>query len=138
MPASSEIQRRTLVSRGTCRGCVSGLPPATAVRFFSCLPGVESRPRSCPMDPALLQRLRAIVGPGGVISEPEQLHTYECDGLTNFRVLPAAVALPRSREQVQQIVSLCHEQKLPFVARGSGTGLSGGALPVETVVEVPS
>ncbi len=88
------------------------------------------------MDPALLQRLRAIVGPGGVISEPEQLHTYECDGLTNFRVLPAAVVLPRSREQVQQIVSLCHEQKLPFVARGSGTGLSGGALPVENGIVI--
>jgi glycolate oxidase len=88
------------------------------------------------MDPSLLQRLRALAGPGGVISEPEELHTYECDGLTNFRVLPAAVVLPRSREQVQDIVRLCHQHKLPFVARGSGTGLSGGALPVENGIVI--
>jgi glycolate oxidase len=51
--------------------------------------------------------------------------------LTNFRVVPAAVALPSSADQVQRLVRLCHEHDVPFVARGSGTGLSGGALPVD-------
>jgi len=61
----------------------------------------------------------------------EQLRTYECDGLTNFRVVPSAVVLPRSTEDVQAVVRLCHRDGVPFVSRGSGTGLSGGALPVK-------
>ncbi len=60
-----------------------------------------------------------------------QLRTYECDGLTNFRVVPAAVVLPSDPAQVQEVVRLCHRGHMPFVARGSGTGLSGGALPIE-------
>src|SRR5207302_263317 len=64
------------------------------------------------------------------ITAPEQLRTYECDGLTNFRVVPSAVVLPTSTEQVQAIVLVCYEARIPFVARGSGTGLSGGALPI--------
>src|SRR6266571_3336581 len=83
------------------------------------------------VDAHILQKLRSIVGERGLISSPEELHTYECDGLTNFRVMPRAVLLPTSTEQVQAIVRLCHREKIPFVARGSGTGLSGGALPVE-------
>src|SRR6202042_1693344 len=59
------------------------------------------------------------------------LRTYECDGLTNFRVVPTAVALPSDAAQVQKIVQLCHQHRIPFVARGSGTGLSGGAMPTE-------
>ena len=66
-----------------------------------------------------------------VITEPEQLRTYECDGLTSHRVVPALVALPATGEQVQAVVRLCNEEAIPFVARGAGTGLSGGALPVE-------
>ncbi len=65
-----------------------------------------------------------------VITEPEQLRTYECDGLTRHRVVPALVALPASAEEVQAVVRLCNEEGIPFVARGAGTGLSGGALPV--------
>ena len=64
------------------------------------------------------------------IREPEQLRTYECDGLTGRRVVPALVALPGSVEEVQAVVRLCNEERIPFVARGAGTGLSGGALPV--------
>src|SRR5437899_8647966 len=82
------------------------------------------------MDAHILDQFRAIVG-RGLISEPSQLHTYECDGLTNFRVMPLAVLLPKSTEEVQAVVRLCNREKIPFVARGSGTGLSGGALPVE-------
>ena len=82
------------------------------------------------MDAQILDQFRTIVG-RGLITEPSQLHTYECDGLTNFRVMPQAVLLPVSTEDVQAIVRICHREKIPFVARGSGTGLSGGALPVE-------
>ncbi len=71
------------------------------------------------------------MGDHGLISSSEDLRTYESDALTNFRKLPLAVVLPSSTEQVQAIVRLCHCQRIPFVARGAGTGLSGGALPVE-------
>src|SRR6058998_3677200 len=64
------------------------------------------------------------------IREPEQLRTYECDGLTGHRVVPALVALPASVEEVQAVVRICNDGSVPFVARGAGTGLSGGALPV--------
>src|ERR1700694_2947662 len=88
------------------------------------------------MEARILDELRTIAGDRGLISSPEELHTYECDGLTNFRVLPRAVLLPNSTEQVQKIVRVCHREKIPFVARGSGTGLSGGALPVENGVVI--
>src|SRR3954468_10405949 len=65
-----------------------------------------------------------------VIREPEQLRTYECDGLTGRRVVPALVALPSTTAEVQAVVRICNEASIPFVARGAGTGLSGGALPV--------
>ena len=65
-----------------------------------------------------------------VIREPEQLRTYECDGLTGRRVVPALVALPAMTAEVQAVVRLCNAHGIPFVARGAGTGLSGGALPV--------
>src|SRR5437773_9118954 len=83
------------------------------------------------MGPEILSEFRQIIGRDGVICEADQLRTYECDALTNFRVVPKAVLLPSTTEQVQAIVRLCHREKIPFVARGSGTGLSGGALPVE-------
>jgi len=88
------------------------------------------------MDARILDELRAIVDSRGLISSPEELHTYECDGLTNFRVMPRAVLLPISSDQVQSIVRICHREKIPFVARGSGTGLSGGALPVENGIVI--
>src|ERR671931_2549133 len=82
------------------------------------------------LPPGFVDALGRVLGPGGVIREPEQLRTYECDGLTGYRVVPALVVLPRGAEQVQDAVRLCHENSVPFVARGAGTGLSGGALPV--------
>ena len=86
------------------------------------------------MDARIFEEFRAIVGERGLISSSEELHTYECDALTTFRVLPRAVLLPASAEQVQAIVRVCHRERIPFVARGAGTGLSGGALPVENGV----
>ena len=82
------------------------------------------------VDARIFRELRAIVGERGLITSPEELHTYECDGLTAFRVMPRGVLLPKSTEEVQGIVRVCHRERIPFVARGSGTGLSGGALPV--------
>ena len=74
--------------------------------------------------------LRAALGDGFVLTEPEQLATYDCDGLTGWRTKPEAVALPGSAEDVQAVLRLCARDGVPFVARGAGTGLSGGALPV--------
>jgi glycolate oxidase len=82
------------------------------------------------MNQRILDELRSVVGERGLISAAEELHTYECDGLTNFRVMPQAVLLPATTVQVQGIVRVCYRERIPFVARGSGTGLSGGALPV--------
>src|SRR5260221_9599800 len=88
------------------------------------------------MEKRFLDELRRVVDARGLISSPEELHTYECDGLTNFRVMPLAVLLPSNTQQVQAIVRVCHRERIPFVARGSGTGLSGGALPVENGVVI--
>jgi len=83
------------------------------------------------LKPAIAAELRTILGAEGVIDKHEQLRTYESDGLTNYRVVPALVVLPTSTEQVQAVVRICHREHIPFVPRGSGTGLSGGALPTE-------
>jgi glycolate oxidase len=79
---------------------------------------------------AFVDQISATVPAGSVLSEPEDLRTYECDGLTGRRVLPALVCLAETTEQVQAIVRACSTYRVPFVARGAGTGLSGGALPV--------
>jgi glycolate oxidase len=78
----------------------------------------------------LIRRFIDLIGPQGVISERNQLRTYECDGLASFRVIPSVVVLPETTAQVRGVLRACQEAGVPFVARGSGTGLSGGALPV--------
>src|SRR5258706_4174081 len=88
------------------------------------------------MEARILDELRTVAGDRGLISSAEELHTYECDGLTNFRVMPCAVLLPNSTEEVQEIIRICHRERIPFVARGSGTGLRGGALPVENGIVI--
>ena len=77
----------------------------------------------------LAARFREFLGPESVIDQPTSLAAYECDGLSAYRELPLLVLLPQNTEQVQQIMRLCHEQRLPVVSRGAGTSLSGGALP---------
>ena len=77
----------------------------------------------------LIQRMTEICGPDGVVSDPLELRTYECDGLTSHRCSPGLVVLPQTAGQVAEIVTECARAGIPFVARGSGTGLSGGALP---------
>src|SRR5881296_3514016 len=82
------------------------------------------------MDRAFLDGLRRIVGDDGLLQDPLELLTYECDALPHLRESPAAVVLPDSASQIQAIVRLCAREGVPFVPRGHGTGLSGGALPV--------
>jgi len=79
----------------------------------------------------LRQALEALLGPGAVLSDPDELLVYESDGLTLFRALADFVVFPTSAEHVSAIVKLANREKLPFVARGAGTGLSGGCLPTE-------
>ncbi len=81
-------------------------------------------------DSQTIQELRAVVGERGLLTAQEDLRVYECDGLTAFRAIPRAVVMPSTTEQVQGVVQVCHRRRIPFVARGAGTGLSGGALPV--------
>jgi len=82
------------------------------------------------LPPGFVDELVEALGAGFVITEPEQLATYDCDGLTGWRAQPACVVLPGSAGDVQSVLRLCARDGIPFVARGAGTGLSGGALPV--------
>ena len=82
------------------------------------------------MTDTILAEFRDICGAGGVLHEPLQVLTYECDALPHLRQTPAVVLLPGSAAEVQSIVRVCDREGIPFVARGHGTGLSGGALPV--------
>lgn len=77
----------------------------------------------------LLTRLQSILSADCILHEAEDTTPYECDGLSVYRQLPLVVVLPHTIEQVQAIVRLCSELNVPVVARGAGTGLSGGALP---------
>ena len=89
-----------------------------------------------PLPPAFVEDLALAVGEEFVITEPERLATYDCDGLTGWRARPACVVLPGSTDEVQAVLRLCARDRVPFVARGAGTGLSGGALPVADGVVV--
>src|SRR6186713_1368049 len=82
------------------------------------------------MNDAIVAEFRGICGDAAVLDEPLQLLTYECDALPHLRESPAVVVLPRTAAEVQAVVRVCHRERIPFVARGHGTGLSGGALPV--------
>jgi glycolate oxidase len=82
----------------------------------------------------IVKAFEAIVGKQYVTRKREELLVYECDGLTSYRQRPEVVVLPRSTEEVAAIVRVCDRYQVPFVARGSGTGLSGGALPMEDCV----
>ncbi len=78
---------------------------------------------------SLVARLHAELGTDAVLTDHAQLRTYECDGLAHYKVTPAVVVLPRDTGQVAAVVRACVDAGVPYVARGSGTGLSGGALP---------
>ena len=79
----------------------------------------------------VVQALQAFLPPQALLWSNEQTTPYECDGLTAYRQRPLVVALPESYEQIQQVLKTCHSLGVPVVARGAGTGLSGGAMPHE-------
>ena len=81
------------------------------------------------LEPSVQARLAAVLAPSALLTAPEDTQPYECDGLTLYRERPAAVALPDTEAQVAAILALCHAARVPVVARGAGTSLSGGALP---------
>jgi len=81
------------------------------------------------LDSSVHAQLAAILPPASLLLSAEETRPYECDGLTLFRAQPGAVALPENEAQVVAILKACHEARVPVVARGAGTSLSGGALP---------
>lgn len=82
------------------------------------------------MDKVFLAQLETIVGADSIVRDRAELATYESDALVKLRSKPGVVVLPGTADEVQRVVRLCHEHGVPFVARGHGTGLSGGALPL--------
>ena len=80
--------------------------------------------------PALIRQFQDILPADSVLFELEDLKPFECDGLSAYRQIPLAVVLPETEEQVREILRVCRRENIPVVARGSGTGLSGGALPL--------
>ncbi|MDX6384400.1 MAG: glycolate oxidase, partial [Blastocatellia bacterium] len=87
------------------------------------------------MDP-LIKNLRAIVGRESVLSEPEELLVYECDGLPQHKHPPRAVVFPTSTEETSEVLKLLAQEKVSFAPRGAGTGLSGGALAIDRGVVI--
>src|SRR5687767_3925623 len=110
----------------------------------SSLAGVPEGPTIYPDPPAahapagtlraLVAELREICTDRWVYTHEHQLRTYESDGLLQYQARPVAAVLPGTAEEVQRIVAACARAKVPWVARGAGSGLSGGALPVENGV----
>ena len=79
--------------------------------------------------------LRAIVPGEGVVDAITEMRAFETDGLTAYRQLPLVVVLPETVAEVSRVLKYCNEHKIRVVPRGSGTSLSGGALPLEDAVE---
>src|SRR5437588_564545 len=78
----------------------------------------------------LVRRLQGICRDEHVLTHPDALATYRSDGLAHYRQTPLAAVLPGTGDEVREVIRACFEARVPWVARGSGTGLSGGALPV--------
>lgn len=83
---------------------------------------------------ALVAAISRFLPADDILASEEERRPYECDGLAAYRQLPMLVVLPETIEQVQQVMRVCAEQQVPVVSRGAGTGLSGGALPLENGV----
>jgi glycolate oxidase len=86
--------------------------------------------------PSLLSDLRSTLGRENVLTAPSELAVYDCDAFTIERHRPDAVVLPRCAEQVAEVVKLCQRHGVPVIARGAGTSLAGGCLPVSGGVVV--
>src|SRR5438309_9908110 len=85
---------------------------------------------------ALVEELREIVGDENVLSEPEELLVYECDGLPQHKHPPRAVVFPNSTEETSAVLELLSHEGVSFAPRGAGTGLSGGALAIDRGVVI--
>ena len=111
-------------------GLSFGLGIGTTATYADSRPG---QPGTGRCDVALSSTVRTafeqVLPPDGRDRDPVRCRAYECDGLTGYRVVPELVLLPRDAAQVAAAVRVCAEHGVPFVARGAGTGLSGGALP---------
>mgnify|MGYP001174092717 FL=1 len=83
-----------------------------------------------PAKDVVVRELAKMVGPGGILHREEDLMTYECDGLTVYRGQPLAVVFPSNTEEVSRVVKYLYEHEIPYIPRGAGTGLSGGATPL--------
>jgi glycolate oxidase len=95
------------------------------------LPDRQPKQRSTEERSRLINGLTRLLPAGCLLHKEEDLHPYECDGLPAYRQTPLAVALPETLQQTQDVVCYCRDQDIPIVARGAGTGLSGGAYPLE-------
>ena len=83
------------------------------------------------LKPTIIEALQRLVGTGNLLTKEEEKLVYECDGLTMFKTIPEVVVFPTSTSLVAEVVRLADREQIPFVARGGGTGLSGGALAVD-------
>src|SRR5712692_6008483 len=97
---------------------------------------MASSPQQIKQEDALVEELRAIVGDESVLSEPEELLVYECDGLPQHKYAPRAVVFPSSTEETSEVLEFLWSEGVSFAPRGAGTGLSGGALAVNRGVVI--
>lgn len=95
---------------------------------------IEDTPQIKISKSALIELLRSVISITDILSDAEDLGPYECDGLSAYRALPMLVLLPNSIEQIQDIMQICQQYSVPIIARGAGTGLSGGTFPFDTAV----
>ncbi|MFO0848214.1 MAG: FAD-linked oxidase C-terminal domain-containing protein [Gemmataceae bacterium] len=100
-------------------------PPAVSFHHGHDLPPLDPA-----KVPALIDRMKAILGPDAVLTQRADLAVYECDGFTIEKNKPDVVVFPTSTEQVAAVVQACNELGVPFLGRGAGTGLAGGCVPV--------
>jgi glycolate oxidase len=124
LPIASQMASQASSLQPSPTASTGGLPLASVAAI------APSAASGCPEPdwPELAAACRRLLPPRAVISARQELLAYDCDGLTLHRHQPPLVVLPETTEQVAAMVRLCHQRGIPFVARGSGTGLSGGAL----------
>src|SRR5438045_4989843 len=95
-----------------------------------------ANPHQAQSEDILVEELREIVGDENVLSEPDELLVYECDGLPQHKHPPRAVVFPNSTEEISEVLGFLHEEGVSFAPRGAGTGLSGGALAINRGVVI--
>src|SRR5579885_329849 len=91
---------------------------------------VEATPVDYARQRDIAAALRTFMREASVLFEREDVQPYECDGLSAYRQVPMVVALPENEDEIRRILRICYEKRVPVVARGAGTSLSGGALPL--------